>query len=586
MKRASAALLMAATMLATLPGAPALAAGQMTPAQTAEGVAAASVVATAAAVTDSTKAVTARWQTSIRLGRSTEYDEVAPVAPGERLTFLETTEGWVRVRNSSGASGWVSGNDVRLSDPAVAFPFQPEYHMEEGFWRASLYPTRAVGWWISSLPIRTAASATAPIRAWATTRQQLKLLWIPSGEYVPVLTESGIFGWVSRYSLMMAPTLPRTEEVYLQETGPNQLRLEVRGPKGAISAQGNVLHVDLPYEPNRKGSLPVGTDGINRVNFDPNGVTVYFAGSFNYQVLSQTDTVTVIEIRPLIQSVTLTQEAGSQVYRFAVKGDLVPTVKEQADGFVAVGMPGARMAQGVPASIGNLQIAAHSAGVGVWFRRAGAYTVKRGQGFVEIILQSQTLAGKRIVLDPGHGGEDAGAVYYGVAEKSANWNIAVKLQALLEAAGAQVIMTRSGDARCSTDYSGLSLAERARQDLVCRTEIANNQKADLFLSIHNNSGPAAARGTETYYSPYGMHLDASRRLANLIQGQVPAALGIPNRGVYSDFFYVITYTDAPSALVEVAYLSNPTDALLIGQAANQQKVAEALYRALDSYFRS
>ena len=219
---------------------------------------------------------------------------------------------------------------------------------------------------------------------------------------------------------------------------------------------------------------------------------------------------------------------------------------------------------------------------------------------------------RRVVLDPGHGGHDEGTSGpTGLLEKDLVLDVALRLGKLIESRmGSEVVYTRSDDT-----YIPL---ER-------RTAIANEKKADLFLSIHANSSPyTRIAGVESYYLNVTNSKDAlavaSREnassdasvfeLRDLIQkialqdkaeeskefaACVQAALfpfaarydpGIKNRGVKKAPFVVLIGASMPSVLAEIGFLSNPREEALLKKPEHRQKLAEALYRGVSRYAQS
>lgn len=220
-----------------------------------------------------------------------------------------------------------------------------------------------------------------------------------------------------------------------------------------------------------------------------------------------------------------------------------------------------------------------------------------------------------IVLDPGHGGRDYGALgVTGVKEKDVALGIALKLGRLLEKnlTGVKVVYTRKND----------SFVELQR-----RGQIANEADGKLFISIHCNSlrrKPSPTRGYEVYLLRPGKtedaieiaerensvieleegykqryqklteenfilvtmaqsaHMKASELFADLAQQELRAT-SVPNRGVKQAGFYVLVGASMPNVLVETAYLSNREDERFLKSENGQQKVAEALFKAVRRY---
>jgi N-acetylmuramoyl-L-alanine amidase len=215
----------------------------------------------------------------------------------------------------------------------------------------------------------------------------------------------------------------------------------------------------------------------------------------------------------------------------------------------------------------------------------------------------------RIVIDAGHGGQDQGTEGpKGLLEKDLVLDVALRLGQLIEdRMGAEVIYTRSDDTFIPLER---------------RTELANDKKADLFLSIHANSSPyPRIAGIETYYLNFTNSkeaLDVASRenassqksifeLQDIIQkitlhdkaeeskefaGRVQAALyafsahnvpGEKNRGVKKAPFVVLIGASMPSVLAEIGFLSNPREEALLKKPDYRQKLAEALFRGVTRY---
>jgi N-acetylmuramoyl-L-alanine amidase len=218
----------------------------------------------------------------------------------------------------------------------------------------------------------------------------------------------------------------------------------------------------------------------------------------------------------------------------------------------------------------------------------------------------------RIVIDAGHGGHDYGTIGpNGVLEKDVVLDVALRLSKLVqERMGAEVVLTRSDD-------TFVPLHER--------TAIANEHKADLFLSIHANSSPAPeVAGTETFFlnftnSPDALNVAARENagsdktvgelkdliqtitlndkieeshtfaddIQNAIQSQAARSnAAAHNRGVKRAPFVVLIGASMPSVLAEIGFLSNDRDETNLGKPAYRQKVAEALYKGLAQYSQS
>ena len=179
----------------------------------------------------------------------------------------------------------------------------------------------------------------------------------------------------------------------------------------------------------------------------------------------------------------------------------------------------------------------------------------------------------KIFIDAGHGGPDPGAVGNGVIEENVNLDVANQLADRLRNAGYEVMVYRS-----TPDENVLS---NKNADLRNRAQMANNWGADYFISIHTNSSAnTAAQGVEAYVYRLGT---ASERLGQSIVDSVSENLGSRNRGVMQANFAVLRRTNMPAVLVELGYLTNPTEALNLNSPAWQRAVAAAIFEGIVDY---
>lgn len=193
------------------------------------------------------------------------------------------------------------------------------------------------------------------------------------------------------------------------------------------------------------------------------------------------------------------------------------------------------------------------------------------------------LAGKVIVVDPGHGGPDGGASSKaGLVEKDVTLKIALYLRDYLQEAGAIVIMTREKDEDLS--HPGTTkLRRRKIEDLIERVKLATEKQADIFISIHLNSSPSSRwSGAQTFYNPTR---DENKKLAAFIQGEMLRNLGNTDRlARQKGDTYILKYSQVPTALVEVGFLSNPAEARLLGTDSYQKKLGASIYYGIMSYY--
>ena len=171
-----------------------------------------------------------------------------------------------------------------------------------------------------------------------------------------------------------------------------------------------------------------------------------------------------------------------------------------------------------------------------------------------------------VVIDPGHGGYDPGAVYSGITEKELNLNIGLKLKNLLLNDNIDVEMTREDDTFV---------------DLYPRTDFANKVGADLFLSIHNNAlEDKSFDGTMTLYYPNDDVNFTNKRFAEIIQKEITSQAGTTDRGLRERPHLAVLRTSynykIPAVLVEAAFMTNKKDCDNLKSDEFQEKVAKAL----------
>lgn len=233
-------------------------------------------------------------------------------------------------------------------------------------------------------------------------------------------------------------------------------------------------------------------------------------------------------------------------------------------------------------SLKGAEVLEDDEGVLVRFRTARPFGVEFsvvGNEYVVRLVKPRTgdgrLAGKVVVIDPGHGGEDPGARNLSdqTFEKNLTLAIGMKAAQKLTEAGATVLMTRRSDV-----FIGL------RE----RSEVANQNAADFFVSIHINSNarPNSTSGTITFY-----HLkDAiDRLLAECIQSELAKTTGLPDIGVWSDGriyasgFAVLRHSQVPATLLELGFINHQRDRAVMRTERFQESVAEAIVRGLKVY---
>lgn len=208
----------------------------------------------------------------------------------------------------------------------------------------------------------------------------------------------------------------------------------------------------------------------------------------------------------------------------------------------------------------------------------GRYLIQQHAQSIELKLLSNGLEGKKIVIDPGHGGIDPGAVGpSGITEKEVVLPVALKLQQMLVNEGAEVILTRETDTR---PFPG-----EYRQDLIKRVEMATEFGADMFISLHNNaSAVRSVRGMETLYNRTSVNQLEAKILAELVQEYLVGEFSARDRGNPERTNIQLNGSNFVSVLPEMLFITNPEDEAIIKRADFAQRAAQSLFKAIKDYY--
>lgn len=185
---------------------------------------------------------------------------------------------------------------------------------------------------------------------------------------------------------------------------------------------------------------------------------------------------------------------------------------------------------------------------------------------------------RTVIIDPGHGGVDGGAVGPGgVVEKNINLSISLKLRDFFQAAGFRVIMTR-GDDRSIHDEGSDTIRSKKSSDLHNRFDIIQQNPNALFLSIHQNIfSDSQYHGTQVFYSPND---EASKRLADELQNTIRMSLQKDNERETKPAgknLFLLYYAKTPAVLVECGFLSNRQEEALLQDDTYQTNMAFEIF---------
>ncbi|MGB9792219.1 MAG: N-acetylmuramoyl-L-alanine amidase, partial [Thermacetogeniaceae bacterium] len=451
---------------------------------------------------------------NIRSGPGTSYGVIGQVEEGDVLEAVGESNGWYKVR-FQGKTGWIAGWLVEVHTT------KPPARGEPG-----------------TLDVRCREDAGG-VAVTITGGEDAEFSWKElSGPQRLVITVPGV-------------TVVRTPlEISVNKAGLEKITTRLQGGSAEVvlafasspvpiyyrveKGSPGVLNVNIPYQINRVGVKNV-EDGVDITL----GATAPLSYNF-FRLSNPSRLVFDFSNFTLIGSLLRWQEELNQ------EGFTRARLSQYQDGVVRLV---------------------------VEVTRGVTFTKEARLNGCEITLKFRpaTQAGRVVVIDPGHGGSDPGAIGpSGVREKDVNLAIAMRVVSILRQEGVNALLTHSGE--------GAELSER--------TAFANSNGAEVFVSIHSNSSVnPALGGTATYtYAPVGTSLESQRdsrlRLASLLEEELVNALGLRRAGVFEENFYVLRNTQMPAALVEVAFLSNPSEEQMLVDPDFQNRAAQAIARAI------
>ncbi|QUH25846.1 N-acetylmuramoyl-L-alanine amidase family protein [Serpentinicella alkaliphila] len=199
-------------------------------------------------------------------------------------------------------------------------------------------------------------------------------------------------------------------------------------------------------------------------------------------------------------------------------------------------------------------------------------------------MNNETLWGKIIVIDPGHGGIDGGTCHGNdILEKNINLSISLKLKKELQKRGATVVMTRETDDSLDDHINN---GNRHAEDLRERVRIINNSNADLFISIHVNYTKNIKRQGPIVF--YYLYSEKSKVLAENVQTHLNGLsaykeIGLNRRPVEGSY-YILKNTLPPGVIIETGFISNEVDRELLLEEKHQKEITILIKNSIVEYF--
>lgn len=442
---------------------------------------------------------------------------------GSKVTILKESGSWYYVQAAGGKKGWASKSYISTKAPA-----KPTVY---GYVNAKSYIT-----------LREKASTSAKAVTKLNRGTKITILKT-SGDWHQVKTSAGKTGWVLKsYVSSKAPAAAPAKVTYRYVTTPLNLR-----EKGTTSSKSLMVL--------KKGEkvklLAAGTTWSNVQA--ANGKKGWAGTKYLSTKAPASPAPPAVEVKKgysTVDSLNVRQNSGTS-YK------VVTTLKKNEE-------------VQVYSSKDNWLNVKTTKGIKGWVSQSYIrYSLEQpSDGGLDLPVSFPNLKGKKIMIDPGHGGHDPGAIgaTYGTYERNITLSTGLILADQLRAAGAVVYMTRSTDVFI---------------ELTQRPQLSNQYWVDAFVSIHYNSGPAAGTGIETFYQPSSLNSG----LASMIQQGIVNHTGLRNRGIAEKNLQVLRTNQRPSVLAELGFLSNPTEENLIRTSAYQQKASTGIVEGLNQFFK-
>lgn len=471
----------------------------------------------------------------LRKSNSTSSKSLATLSKGTVVDIKSTKGNWLQVYVSSKKkTGWVSKTYISSSKPTTTA-------------KPAAVTTTKYYVTASSLNVRKSANTTS-IKLATIKKGDAVTYKKKSGNWAYVKTSSGVNGWASlTYLSKSKPTATTTAvkgttyyvtagELYVRKSGNSKADKVTTIKKGEA--------VTLYEEKNKWGRIKTAS-----------GKTGW--ASLTY--LSKTkpkETKPVTPTPPKEEAPTKEEPVKIEPTKYYVISDTLNIRNGPSATHKILGAIDRSDSVIVKEKQGDWGKVTTQSGLEGWASLTYLSKTKPSDGF----------KGKVFVLDPGHGGTDPGASGKYNREKDLTLSTANKLKAKLEAAGAKVVMTRTGDT-----YPTLSK----------RVEISQANKPDVFISIHYNAGPSTANGIETFYVASNVN---EKELAQTVQAEIIKETKLRDRGTKTGNFQVIRDNKQAAILLELGFISNLEEEKLIATSAYQDTAVTGIFNGLKKYF--
>ncbi|MFY0782360.1 SH3 domain-containing protein [Peribacillus simplex] len=474
----------------------------------------------------------------VRTGPGTTFQTVGSLSKGTAVDIIEKNENWIKVKTAD-IEGWVSSDYLKLpasSGNAAKKDSTKEIETNQSVKTGVTLVDRLN---VRSEPSKSCAALGKLNNNTAVTVYRVENEWAE-------IDFQGVRGWVA--------------EPYIQiSEDEDDTKINMAGATARVTAEGLNVRKDASLSSKVIGS----------VNKDETYAILQTKGKMTQIQLSGTKKGWVVSWYLEKENV----EQTTKEKKIDVKGNKITIIH---DGTILRSEPDGDSE--IVEQVNEGETFSASGKEGDWYSiklKSGKTAYVAGwivtiEGNSEQIQRpgvEKYLKDKTIVIDPGHGGRDSGTVGVGgTLEKNLTIRTAELLRDKLQAAGAKVILTRSGNTYVP---------------LPSRVGTSHIHNADAFISLHYDSTKdQITSGITTYY-----YHDYQRSLATTLANSLGSTMQVPNRGSRYGNFHVTRENKRVATLIELGYLSNPVEELTLTSNEYQEKITSAIYNGLARYFK-
>ncbi|MFZ7102274.1 MAG: SH3 domain-containing protein [Peptococcaceae bacterium] len=564
---------------------------------------------------------------NIRQKPTTDSPRVTQVLAGDLIEIIGEQQDWYQVKTAKGQEGWIAGWLVSLeSSPEKGTDSAPPSAPPSAPVQTASPPENVVLKNVivtgNIVNVRQGPSLDYATIGKVTAETELGVIGT-DGEWLKVRLADGTAGWIAGWLTVDKNSQPLPTE-YLNElklTLDNErvLNFSNLGDKLSITLSGikanqysikpteGKLMIELESLNLRKMVQPLDNWGVKEIGIQEHGVTITFNKDFQhiYKYNNSKGSLEIEITYPAeqlipVKQIKLNPQESQSVVQIAADNKIDFTTQELEPNRLVIDLPQSSLqlaskaeaeqnvAFGPIRKVTSRQLSPDLVRIEAEFVDGTQYQITQQDDYIVVgakIAQQGGLAGKTIVIDPGHGSvqpggwTDPGATgkILRVVERDVNLDVALKLQQILSQQGAKVVMTHN------TGRTFLSLAGRA--------DVANSINADIFVSIHANANNnIAIAGTSVYYYAPTWHGELAsqrwlrQRLALNIQQELVKSGGRLNLGIKEENFAVLRETRVPSVLVEMAFLTNPEEERLLSTNQFRSQMAAGIFKGIEKYF--